>query len=78
MSWRNKVVWSQGMFLQPHHFQQETRYIERLIDTRTRALSPFAWGFAELPLDEGLLALGRVGIARGRREPAVVHAGGGG
>ena len=28
MSWRNKVVWSQGMFLQPHHFQQEARYTE--------------------------------------------------
>ena len=64
MSWRNKVVWSQGMFLQPHHFQQETRYLERLVDTRARCLSPFAWGFSELQLDEGLLALGRVGIAR--------------
>lgn len=64
MSWRNKVVWSQGMFLQPHHFQQEGRYTERVIDTRVRALSPFAWGFAELQLDDSLLALGRVGIAR--------------
>ncbi len=64
MSWRNKVVWSQGMFLQPHHFQQESRYTERVIDSRVRALSPFAWGFAELQLDDSLLALGRVGIAR--------------
>ncbi len=38
MSWRNKVVWSQGMFLQPHHFQQEARYTERLINSRVRAL----------------------------------------
>lgn len=64
MSWRNKVVWSQGMFLQPHHFQQEGRYNERLIDTRVRAVSPYAWGFTELQLDDSLLALGRVGIAR--------------
>jgi type VI secretion system protein ImpJ len=64
MSWRNKVVWSQGMFLQPHHFQQEARYTERLLDSRIRTLSPFAWGFAELQLDDSLLALGRVGIAR--------------
>ncbi|MBI2732972.1 MAG: type VI secretion system baseplate subunit TssK [Aquabacterium sp.] len=64
MSWRNKVVWSQGMFLQPHHFQQEARYTERLIDSRVRALSPFAWGFTELQLDDSLLALGRLGIAR--------------
>jgi type VI secretion system protein ImpJ len=64
MSWRNKVVWSQGMFLQPHHFQQEARYTERLLDSRVRTLSPYAWGFAELQLDDSLLALGRVGIAR--------------
>lgn len=64
MSWRNKVVWSQGMFLQPHHFQQEARYTERLLDSRVRTLSPFAWGFATLQLDDSLLAVGRVGIAR--------------
>jgi type VI secretion system protein ImpJ len=64
MSWRNKVVWSQGMFLQPHHFQQEARHTERLIDSRVRALGPHSWGFTDLQLDEGLLALGRVGIAR--------------
>lgn len=64
MSWRAKVVWSSGMFLQPHHFQQETRYLERLVDARARSLSPFAWGFTELALDEGLLALGKIGLAR--------------
>jgi type VI secretion system protein ImpJ len=64
MSWRAKVVWSSGMFLQPHHFQQETRYLERLVDARARCVSPFAWGFTELELDEGLLALGKIGISR--------------
>lgn len=64
MSWRAKVVWSSGMFLQPHHFQQETRYLERLVDARVRSLSPFAWGFSELELDEGLLALGKIGLSR--------------
>jgi type VI secretion system protein ImpJ len=64
MSWRAKVVWSSGMFLQPHHFQQETRYLERVVDARARTLSPFAWGFADFELDEGLLALGKVGLAR--------------
>lgn len=64
MSWRAKVVWSSGMFLQPHHFQQETRYLERLVDARARCISPFAWGFSELELDEGLLSLGKLGISR--------------
>ena len=64
MGWRARVVWSSGMFLQPHHFQQEARYVERLVDARARCLSPFAWGFSELQLDEGLLALGKLGIAQ--------------
>lgn len=64
MSWRAKVVWSSGMFLQPHHFQQETRYIERLVDARTRCVTPFAWGFSEFEIDEGLLALGKLGLTR--------------
>ncbi len=64
MTWRSTVVWSQGMFLQPHHFQQEARYVARLVDARARCMSPHAWGLAELVLDDTLLALGQVGIAR--------------
>jgi len=64
MSWRSKVVWTQGMFLLPHHFQQEARYVEHLVEMRVRAGGPHAWGFAELVLDEGLLAMGRVGLTR--------------
>lgn len=64
MSVRHRVVWSQGMFLQPHHFQQQTRYLEGLIDARTRAAMPHAWGFAELVLDESQLAAGRVAMTR--------------
>ena len=64
MSLRSKVVWSQGMFLQPHHFQQEARYIDHLVDTRVRAAQAHGWGFTELVLDEGELALGRLGLVR--------------
>jgi type VI secretion system protein ImpJ len=64
MSSKHRVIWSQGMFLQPHHFQQQTRYLENLVDARTRAATAHGWGFAELVLDEGQLATGRVAIAR--------------
>jgi type VI secretion system protein ImpJ len=64
MSWRSRVVWSQGMFLQPHHFQQEARHVEHTIDTRVRALGPHGWGFSELVLDDNLLATGQLGIVR--------------
>ncbi len=64
MSNRHRVVWSQGMFLQPHHFQQETRFLESLVDARVRAGGPYAWGFSELVIDDAQLALGRLAITR--------------
>jgi type VI secretion system protein ImpJ len=64
MSLHSKVVWSQGMFLLPHHFQQEARHVDYTIEMRLRGTGPHAWGFFELALDPGLLAIGRVGIGR--------------
>lgn len=64
MSFQHRVVWSQGMFLQPHHFQQEARYIEHLVDARVTAVHPHAWGFGQLVLDEALLATGQLGLVR--------------
>lgn len=64
MTSSHRVIWSQGLFLQPHHLQQEARRVDHLVDARVRAAFPHAWGFAELVLDEATLALGRVGILR--------------
>lgn len=64
MSWMDKVVWSQGMFLQPQHFQQEERHIQQQRAAGSRALHPYAWGFSELCLDDSLLAQGRIGVVR--------------
>lgn len=66
MTASHRVIWSQGMFLQPHHFQQQTRFIEQLLDDRVLAGLPYAWGFAELTLDETRLSSGQVALQRGR------------
>lgn len=66
MTWHNKVVWTQGMFLQPHHFQQEGRHRQHALNARVEALSPYGWGFAELRIDEARLALGQVLIEHAR------------
>ena len=34
MTTRNPVVWSEGLFVKPQHFQQTTRYLEHYINTR--------------------------------------------
>ena len=53
MSLHSKVVWSQGMFLLPHHFQQEARHVEYMLNMRLRGTGPHGWGFFELVLDAG-------------------------
>lgn len=63
MSYRSKVIWSEGLFLRPQHFQQNDRYVERAAQLRSAALRAYGWGFAELRIDMDLLKLGKLGIA---------------
>lgn len=62
MSHLNKVVWSEGMFLRPQHFQQQERYMERFVDQRSNALHGYGWGFHHLTLDQELLKQGKISI----------------
>lgn len=62
MAWDNKVIWSEGLFLQPQHFQQSDRYVESLVASVARYQSTYGWGFAELTLDEDLLRLGKIAV----------------
>ena len=41
MSWYSKVFWSEGLFLRPHHLQQNDRYLEHLIEKRVRHVAPY-------------------------------------
>lgn len=62
MGWENKVVWGEGLFLQPQHLQQQERYIERLVRTSTAGLAPFTYGLTKLEIDTDLLALGKFAV----------------
>jgi type VI secretion system protein ImpJ len=64
MSVFNKVVWSEGLFLRPQHFQQQDRFFERYVETRCAALRSHSWGFTELELERDFLAIGKIGIRR--------------
>ena len=66
MSDRNKVIWSEGQFLRPQHFQQQERYFERYVEGRSASLRAAAWGFEELDLDRDLLAIGKLAVKRAR------------
>lgn len=63
MSWNNKVVWNEGMFLCPQHFQQFGRYMESQIDGRINDVQCHNWGVSELRIDQDQLPLGKISIA---------------
>ncbi len=62
MSWDNKVVWTEGLFLQPQHLQQQDRYVEWLVRNSNAGLAPFAWGLTSLAMDTDLLSLGKFAL----------------
>src|SRR5688572_3132448 len=64
MSANNKVVWSEGLFLQAQHFQQQDRYFERFVEARCHALAPHSWGFTEIELERDLLSIGKFALRR--------------
>lgn len=64
MSSNNKVVWSEGLFLRPQHFQQHDRYFERVIEGRSAALRSHSWGFTDFQIERELLAIGKLGLKR--------------
>ena len=66
MSSNNKVVWSEGLFLRPQHFQQHDRYVERFVEGRSAALRSNSWGFTEVQVERDLLAIGKLGLKSAR------------
>lgn len=58
---KNRVLWQEGMFALPQHFQQQ-RHNDAMLCERLDALGDFAWGFTELSLNTELLAQGKVMI----------------
>lgn len=62
MSWDNKVLWTEGLFLQPQHFQQSDRYVESLINGLARRIPTYAWGLSEFEIDEEILKVGQFSL----------------
>lgn len=65
MSLESKVIWSEGMFLNPQHFQQQERYIERYVNGKCSAYGQYGWGVQQFDVDQDLLKLGKVSITKG-------------
>ncbi len=64
MDYLQKVLWSEGMFLTPHHFQQWDRYHEGLLNRRLQAIQPLGSGLLRLKIDAEALANGEVVLSQ--------------
>jgi type VI secretion system protein ImpJ len=51
----SKVLWGEGLFLRPQHFQQQDRYHESRLHQTASALHPYSWGVRKLVLDQEAL-----------------------
>jgi type VI secretion system protein ImpJ len=64
MSSNKRVIWSEGLFLRPQHFQQQDRYFERYLELRAGHLRSNAWGFTSLEFETSLLTIGKLALTR--------------
>jgi type VI secretion system protein ImpJ len=66
MKFLSRVVWSEGMYLGPHHFQAQSRYFEDSIGFAVSALWYQPYGLLGCVLDEEALGNGTLSLVQAR------------
>lgn len=62
----SRVVWSEGMYLAPHHFQAQARYFEDLIQFATSSLWFKPYGLIDCQFDADALRNGSLALLHAR------------
>lgn len=62
MSSRNRVIWNEGLFIKPQHFQQQQRYFEYIVETKSSQSTGYLYGVTQLSLNPEYLSFGRIAI----------------
>lgn len=57
-----RIIWSEGMFMSPHHMQQMDLYHESLLEARLGSVSLYPWGVGSMQFDMEALRAGQVGL----------------
>ena len=57
-----KVLWGEGLFLRPQHFQQQDAYLASLASNALLTAQPFGWGVRALDIDLDALGTGSLRI----------------
>lgn len=66
MASNGRVVWSEGMFLRPQHFQQQDRFFASQLTSAINGLQRYRWGFQQLEIDQDLLKVGKLALKSAR------------
>lgn len=59
----NRTLWTEGMFLGPHHFQQHDRFLLGVIAALHRCAGAYRYGLLELDIDRPALTEGKFALA---------------
>jgi type VI secretion system protein ImpJ len=62
----NRVVWEEGMFLAPQHFQAQRRHFEESLGHAVDSLFPFGYGVTSAALDTDALGGGTLALSHAR------------
>ncbi|MCE0557529.1 type VI secretion system baseplate subunit TssK [Motilimonas sp. 1_MG-2023] len=59
-----KVIWQEGMFISPQHFQQQDRYLQHYIRQNVETLAGYApfYGITQLTINHDLLKMGKLSV----------------
>lgn len=57
------VIWSDGLFVKPQHFQQSIRNQEYLLNQRALAAQCYSYGFSSLTINTESLSYGRISLS---------------
>ncbi len=66
MTTKRSIIWEEGLFVKPQHFQQQARALEHHANQRVSGISAHLYGFTELALNQEFLAFGKISIVRAR------------
>lgn len=62
MSTRNRVIWSEGLFIKPQHFQQQFRYTENQFKQQIGCINEYLYGLSSLEINTEYLSFGRISL----------------
>lgn len=66
MKHQNRVVWNEGLFIKPQHFQHQQRFNETNLNTLLNSLISYGFGVTDFSFDEVMLKSNKVSLVKAK------------